>query len=79
MFPTFQVKILGMDALADYALLMDFLPVDDKRYRSEGKTRNQTHPRARQGAAELGSRREVQPGAWDGAMNSLMWAMGRRG
>ncbi|XP_058520128.1 T-box transcription factor TBX10 [Ochotona princeps] len=33
MFPTFQVKILGMDALADYALLMDFLPVDDKRYR----------------------------------------------
>ncbi|XP_019593489.2 T-box transcription factor TBX10 isoform X2 [Rhinolophus sinicus] len=33
MFPTFQVKILGMDALADYALLMDFVPLDDKRYR----------------------------------------------
>ncbi|XP_032976758.1 T-box transcription factor TBX10 [Rhinolophus ferrumequinum] len=33
MFPTFQVKILGMDSLADYALLMDFLPLDDKRYR----------------------------------------------
>uniref|UniRef100_A0A8C0ABZ6 T-box transcription factor 10 n=1 Tax=Bos mutus grunniens TaxID=30521 RepID=A0A8C0ABZ6_BOSMU len=31
--PTFQVKILGMDSLADYALLMDFVPLDDKRYR----------------------------------------------
>lgn len=37
MFPTFQVKILGMDALADYALLMDFVPLDDKRYRSGGR------------------------------------------
>lgn len=34
MFPTFQVKIVGMDTLADYALLMDFIPLDDKRYRS---------------------------------------------
>uniref|UniRef100_G3TPV6 T-box transcription factor 10 n=1 Tax=Loxodonta africana TaxID=9785 RepID=G3TPV6_LOXAF len=34
MFPTFQVKILGMDTLADYVLLMDFVPLDDKRYRS---------------------------------------------
>ncbi|XP_037695352.1 T-box transcription factor TBX10 [Choloepus didactylus] len=33
MFPTFQVRILGMDRLADYALLMDFVPLDDKRYR----------------------------------------------
>ncbi|XP_008046048.1 T-box transcription factor TBX10 [Carlito syrichta] len=33
MFPTFQVRILGMDTRADYALLMDFLPLDDKRYR----------------------------------------------
>ncbi|XP_060159933.1 T-box transcription factor TBX10 [Globicephala melas] len=33
MFPTFQVKILGMDTLADFALLMDFMPLDDKRYR----------------------------------------------
>ncbi|XP_012520927.1 PREDICTED: T-box transcription factor TBX10 [Propithecus coquereli] len=33
MFPTFQVKIVGMDSLADYALLMDFIPLDDKRYR----------------------------------------------
>ncbi|XP_011379932.1 T-box transcription factor TBX10 [Pteropus vampyrus] len=33
MFPTFQVKILGMDSLADYALLMDFVPLGDKRYR----------------------------------------------
>ncbi|XP_058850154.1 T-box transcription factor TBX1 isoform X4 [Acipenser ruthenus] len=33
MFPTFQVKIFGMDPMSDYMLLMDFLPVDDKRYR----------------------------------------------
>ncbi|MBN3311653.1 TBX1 factor, partial [Atractosteus spatula] len=33
MFPTFQVKIFGMDPMGDYMLLMDFLPVDDKRYR----------------------------------------------
>lgn len=29
MFPPFQVKILGMDSLADYALLMDFIPLAD--------------------------------------------------
>ncbi|KAL8182942.1 UNVERIFIED_CONTAM: T-box transcription factor tbx10 [Gekko kuhli] len=33
MFPTFQVKLSGMDPLADYVLLMDFVPLDDKRYR----------------------------------------------
>uniref|UniRef100_A0A8C6PBI8 T-box domain-containing protein n=1 Tax=Nothobranchius furzeri TaxID=105023 RepID=A0A8C6PBI8_NOTFU len=33
MFPTFQVRIFGMDPSADYVLLMDFIPVDDKRYR----------------------------------------------
>ncbi|XP_062823275.1 T-box transcription factor TBX10 [Anolis carolinensis] len=33
MFPTFQVKISGMDPMADYVLLMDFVPLDDKRYR----------------------------------------------
>lgn len=33
MFPTFQVKLYGMDPLADYILMMDFVPVDDKRYR----------------------------------------------
>ncbi|XP_054710186.1 T-box transcription factor TBX10-like [Uloborus diversus] len=33
MFPTFQVKIYGMDPIADYILMMDFVPVDDKRYR----------------------------------------------
>ncbi|XP_043974795.1 T-box transcription factor TBX1 [Gambusia affinis] len=33
MFPTFQVRISGMDPLAEYVLLMDFIPVDDKRYR----------------------------------------------
>uniref|UniRef100_A0A2K5QUX3 T-box transcription factor 1 n=1 Tax=Cebus imitator TaxID=2715852 RepID=A0A2K5QUX3_CEBIM len=30
MFPTFQVKLFGMDPMADYMLLMDFVPVDDK-------------------------------------------------
>uniref|UniRef100_A0A672IN80 T-box domain-containing protein n=1 Tax=Salarias fasciatus TaxID=181472 RepID=A0A672IN80_SALFA len=34
MFPTFQVRISGMDPSAEYVLLMDFIPVDDKRYRS---------------------------------------------
>lgn len=34
MFPTFQVQISGMDPAAEYVLLMDFLIVDDKRYRS---------------------------------------------
>ncbi|XP_038548527.1 T-box transcription factor TBX1-A [Micropterus salmoides] len=33
MFPTFQVQISGMDPAAEYVLLMDFIPVDDKRYR----------------------------------------------
>uniref|UniRef100_A0AAQ4PWM1 T-box domain-containing protein n=1 Tax=Gasterosteus aculeatus aculeatus TaxID=481459 RepID=A0AAQ4PWM1_GASAC len=33
MFPTFQVQISGMDPAAEYVLLMDFLIVDDKRYR----------------------------------------------
>ncbi|XP_071849225.1 uncharacterized protein [Apostichopus japonicus] len=33
MFPTFQVKMSGMDPMAEYILLMDFVPVDDKRYR----------------------------------------------
>ncbi|GAB6027779.1 hypothetical protein CHUAL_002014 [Chamberlinius hualienensis] len=33
MFPTFQVKLYGMDPMGDYILMMDFVPVDDKRYR----------------------------------------------
>ncbi|XP_055328113.1 T-box transcription factor TBX10-like [Paramacrobiotus metropolitanus] len=33
MFPTFQVKLFGMDPSADYMLMMDFVPVDDKRWR----------------------------------------------
>jgi T-box protein 1 len=33
MFPTFQVRLYGMDPLEDYMLIMDFVPVDDKRYR----------------------------------------------
>ncbi|NXU67746.1 TBX10 factor, partial [Horornis vulcanius] len=36
MFPTFQVKLSGLDPLADYVLLMDFIPLDDKRYRWGG-------------------------------------------
>lgn len=46
MFPTFQVKILGMDTLADYALLMDFMPLDDKRYRSGPGWGSQLRPQA---------------------------------
>jgi T-box protein 1 len=33
MFPTFQVRLFGLDPNADYMLMMDFVPVDDKRYR----------------------------------------------
>ncbi|XP_031651142.1 T-box transcription factor TBX1-like [Oncorhynchus kisutch] len=33
MFSTFQVSISGMDPAAEYVLLMDFIPVDDKSSR----------------------------------------------
>jgi hypothetical protein len=33
MFPTFQVKLSDMDPNSEYMLMMDFLPLDDKRYR----------------------------------------------
>ena len=33
MFPTFQVRLHGLDPNAKYILMMDFVPVDDKRYR----------------------------------------------
>ena len=33
MFPTFQVKLSDMDSNSDYMLMMDFVPLDDKRYR----------------------------------------------
>lgn len=33
MFPTFQVRICGLDRHAEYMLMMDFIPLDDKRYR----------------------------------------------
>lgn len=49
MFPTFQVKIFGMDPMADYMLLMDFLPVDDKRYRYESHPWRDTCTWARAG------------------------------
>ncbi|XP_074641324.1 T-box transcription factor TBX1-B-like [Tubulanus polymorphus] len=33
MFPTFQTRLFGLDPTSSYMLIMDFLPVDDKRYR----------------------------------------------
>lgn len=33
MFPTFQVRLFGLNPLCDYMVMMDFVPVDDKRYR----------------------------------------------
>lgn len=33
MFPTYQVRLFDMDPTSDYILMMDFVPVDDKRYR----------------------------------------------
>ena len=40
MFPTYQVRMYGMDQLEDYMLIMDFVPVDDKRYRYAFHTSN---------------------------------------
>lgn len=40
MFPTFQVRLFGMDPMEEYILLMDFVPVDDKRYRYAFHTSN---------------------------------------
>ena len=33
MFPTFQARLFGLAPDAMYMLMMDFVPVDDKRYR----------------------------------------------
>ncbi|XP_076334532.1 T-box transcription factor TBX10-like [Tachypleus tridentatus] len=33
MFPSFQVRVYDMDSLAEYMMMADFVPVDDKRYR----------------------------------------------
>lgn len=33
MFPTFQVRVVGLDPQVCYMMMMDFVPVDDKRYR----------------------------------------------
>ncbi|XP_055545990.1 T-box transcription factor TBX1-B isoform X2 [Wyeomyia smithii] len=33
MFPTFQVKVVGLELTAEYLMIMDFVPLDDKRYR----------------------------------------------
>ena len=33
MFPTYQVRLFGLEPMDDYMLVMDFVPVDDKRYR----------------------------------------------
>lgn len=33
MFPTFQVRVVGLDPQICYMMMMDFVPVDDKRYR----------------------------------------------
>jgi len=42
MFPTFQVRLFGMDVNADYMVMMDFVPCDDKRYRCVDMTSNIT-------------------------------------
>lgn len=33
MFPTFQIRVTDLDPQAMYIMMMDFIPVDDKRYR----------------------------------------------
>lgn len=67
MFPAFQVTILGMDALADYALLVDFLPLDDKRYRSgswQGKQRQGGLPWGGRGSLVVRGESPAQHSRW---------------
>ncbi|XP_052863356.1 T-box transcription factor TBX5 [Anopheles cruzii] len=33
MFPTFQVRVEGLNLATEYLMIMDFVPLDDKRYR----------------------------------------------
>ena len=33
MFPTYQIRLGGMDPNSRYVVMMDFVPIDDKRYR----------------------------------------------
>ena len=33
MFPTFQVRLFGLEPLTNYMMMMDFVACDDKRYR----------------------------------------------
>ncbi|XP_058062474.1 T-box transcription factor TBX1 [Anopheles bellator] len=33
MFPTFQVRVEGLSLATEYLMIMDFVPLDDKRYR----------------------------------------------
>ena len=33
MFPTYQIRFGGMDLNSRYVVMMDFIPIDDKRYR----------------------------------------------
>lgn len=33
MFPPMQVRVFGLDPQADYIMMVDFAPCDDKRYR----------------------------------------------
>ncbi|OXU25287.1 hypothetical protein TSAR_017022 [Trichomalopsis sarcophagae] len=33
MFPTFQIRLFGLEPNTEYILIMDFVPCDDKRYR----------------------------------------------
>ena len=75
MFPTFQVKILGMDTLADYALLMDFVPLDDKRYRSGAGRGSQLRPQA----LRWGSRSPPAPWVKQGPVGAVSGGLSRAG
>ena len=42
MFPTFQVRLYGMEQNTKYMLMMDFVSVDDKRYRYDYEKKTKT-------------------------------------
>jgi len=38
MFPVLQVRLSGLDVLSQYVVMLDFIPLDDSRYRYSFQT-----------------------------------------
>uniref|UniRef100_A0A1I8HR91 T-box domain-containing protein n=1 Tax=Macrostomum lignano TaxID=282301 RepID=A0A1I8HR91_9PLAT len=54
MFPTYQVRLTGLDPGASFALMLDFAPCDDKRYRYSFHSSSWIVAGGRQGACAPG-------------------------